>query len=191
MERIPVFFIGSGILFVFLFSPVSNCIAQNTSQTEDSVVKKKHSPRLAMLMSAVVPGLGQAYNKKYWKIPVVYAGLGALGYFAYRNGNYYNSFKNAYATLYNSGNRDSTIFLYGVDYNLNGLDAGKNYYRRYRDMYSIFTVGFYLLNIIDANVDANLYDFDISDDISLRISPASEQVPMAGPVPVVKFRITF
>ena len=191
MGRIPVFYIGLGILFIFFSFSHLNGTAQTDTQQEDTLKKKKHSPRLAMLMSAVIPGSGQAYNKKYWKIPVVYAGLGVLGYFAYRNGNYYKSFKSAYTELYNSNNRDSTIYLYGVDYTLNGLDAGKNYYRRYRDMYSIFTVGFYLLNIIDANVDANLYDFDISDDISLRISPASEEVPMAGPVPVLKLRITF
>lgn len=167
------------------------CTAQTETLPEDSVKKRKHSPKLAMLMSTVIPGLGQAYNKKYWKIPVVYAGLGVLGYLSYRNTNYYNNFKDAYSELYNSGNQDSTIHLYGVDYSLSGLEAGKNYYRRYRDMYSIFTVGFYLLNIIDANVDANLYDFDISDDISLKISPASEETQMAGPVPVLKLRITF
>ena len=58
-------------------------------------------------------------------------------------------------------------------------------------MFTIFTVGFYLLNIVDANVDAHLYDFDISDDLSLQISPSAQQIPMAGPVPGVKLRITF
>ncbi len=190
-KRIPGLTISLGLLLIFLALSPNIVTAQTETQQEDTVKKKKHSPKLAMLMSTVVPGAGQAYNKKYWKIPVIYVGLGTLGYFAYRNGNYYNKFKNAYSELYNSGNRDSTVFMFGVDYNLDGLDAGKNYYRRYRDMFSIFTVGFYLLNIIDANVDANLYDFDISDDISLRISPASEDVPMAGPVPVLKLRITF
>ena len=184
----PVF--RTGIITVTLSLCFVFAYGQTEPLTKDTV-KKKHSPRLAMLMSTVIPGLGQAYNKKYWKVPVVYAGLGALGYFSYRNGKYYNSFKNTYADLLATGVGDTTAYLYGIEFNLNGLEAGKNYYRRYRDMFTIFTVGFYLLNIIDANVDAHLYDFDISDDLSMQIRPSAEQVPLAGPVPGFKIRITF
>lgn len=187
MIKCPVFI--AGFLFFVLVCHVSS-FSQSESLDNDTV-KKKHSPKLAMLMSTAVPGLGQAYNKKYWKIPVVYAGIGILGYLSYRNGNYYNTFKRTYADLLATGNGDTTAYLYGVEFNLYGLESAKNYYRRYRDMYTIFTVGVYLLNIIDANVDAHLYDFDISDDLSLKISPSAEQTPMAGTVPGIKFRITF
>jgi len=152
---------------------------------------KKHYPKLATLMSTVVPGLGQVYNKKYWKVPVIYIGLGSLGYMANKNNKRYKDFRNAYSDLYNSGNYDSTIYLYGVEYTLNGLETGKNYYRRYRDLFVIFTSGLYLMNIIDANVDANLFDFDISDDISLRFEPATVDGGMAGYVTGLRIRLSF
>lgn len=189
--KYPVLLTGFLFLLFFLISSPVLTFGQTINSDADTIKKKKHSPKLAMLMSTALPGLGQAYNKKYWKIPVVYAGLGALGYLSYRNGNYYNTFKRTYADLLATGNTDTTAYLYGVEFNLYGLESAKNYYRRYRDMYTIFTVGFYLLNIIDANVDAHLYDFDISDDLSLKISPSAEQLPMAGPIPGIRFRLTF
>lgn len=183
-----------GMFFVFLYvmvlSPLpSNAQSSNTQQDTVSKVKK-HYPKLATILSTVVPGAGQAYNKKYWKIPVIYVGLGTLGYLANRNNTHYKDFKKAYSELYNT-NKDSTITIDGTSFTLNGLDAGKNYYRRYRDLYVIFTAGLYLLNIVDANVDAHLFDFDISDDISLRITPSAEQYGMAGPVTGFKININF
>jgi len=120
--------------------------------------------------------LGQAYNKKYWKIPIVYAGIGTLAYLSIRNNNYYQDFKTAYKNLYDT-NPNGYYYMYNTSFTLSGLEAGKNYYRRYRDMYAIFTVGVYVLNIVDAAVDGYLYDFDISDDLSLKIQP--EFMPIA------------
>jgi len=146
-------------------------LAQGFSQKlSNDTLKKQHSPKLAATLSTVLPGLGQAYNKKYWKIPIVYAGIGSLAYLTIRNNNYYQDFKNAYKTLYET---DPSGFynMYNTTYTLSGLEAGKNYYRRYRDMYAIFTVGVYVLNIVDAAVDGYLFDFDVSDDLSLKIQP--------------------
>jgi len=183
-----------GMFFVFLYIMVWSPVplkAQSSNAQPDTVSKvKKHSPKLATLLSAVIPGAGQAYNKKYWKIPIIYVGLGALGYMANRNNGHYNDFKKAYSELY-TANKDSTYMIDGVAFTLNGLDAGKNYYRRYRDLYVIFTAGLYLLNIVDANVDAHLFDFDISDNISLRITPSADEYWMAGPVPGIKINISF
>jgi len=149
--------------------------AYSQKQQQDST-KSKHSPKLAMTMSAVLPGLGQAYNKKYWKIPIIYGGMGALAYLSIKNNNYYQDFKKAYKTLYDT-DPSGYYSMYNTEYNLSGLEAGKNYYRHYRDMYTIFTVGVYVLNIVDAAVDGHLYDFDISDDLSLKVQP--EFIPMA------------
>jgi hypothetical protein len=183
-----------GMFFVFLYVMALYPVqlkAQSSNTQQDTVSKvKKHYPKLATIMSAVVPGAGQAYNKKYWKIPIIYVGLGTLGYLANHNNTRYKDFKKAYSVLYTT-NKDSSIALYGTDFNLNGLDYYKNYYRRYRDLYVIFTAGLYLLNIVDANVDAHLFDFDISDDISLRITPSAEQYGMTGPVTGFKINISF
>lgn len=188
LKNIPV----KGMFFVLLlvlFSIPQLSISQTVTNKPDST--KKHSPKLATLLSTVVPGLGQAYNKKYWKIPIIYAGLGYCVYMTKRDNNLYKNFKTNYLTLLNSGNTDSTIYLYQVEYTLNGLEAGKNYYRRYRDLFVIFTAGIYLMNIIDANVDANLFDFDISDDISMRIEPTAIDGGLAGPVTGFKLSLNF
>lgn len=114
-------------LYVCLFNPIivkSQVEPARQDTVSDTTKIKKHSPKLATLMSTVIPGLGQAYNKKYWKIPVIYVGLGALGYMAHRSNTRYKNFKKGYTDLLNS-NPDSTISLYGVDFTLNGLDAGK------------------------------------------------------------------
>lgn len=156
-----------GVSLVILVIICLNIYAQRTL---DSLSLNKRSPNLAAGLSAILPGLGQAYNKKYWKIPVIYAGLGTLTYLTYRNHNYYMDFQNAYKNLAET-NPNGLYYMYNTSFTLQGLEAGKNYYRRYRDMYAIFTVGFYILNIIDAAVDAYLFDFDVSDDLSLHIMP--------------------
>jgi hypothetical protein len=183
-------FVGMFLVFLWICFIIPQTIkSQSAVIRADSIKVKKHNPKLATLMSIVIPGTGQAYNKKYWKIPIIYVGLGSLGYMEYRNNTRYKNFKNAYSELLKT-NADSTITIYGVAFTLNGLNAGQNYYRRYRDMFAIFTAGFYLLNIVDANVDAHLFDFDISDDISLRITPSAEE-SWAGPVTGLRIRINF
>lgn len=168
------------VLIITLFLIPQLSTSQTITNKTDSA--KKHSPKLATLLSTAVPGLGQAYNKKYWKIPIIYAGMGYCVYMAKRDNNLYKDYKKTYLDLYYSSNPDSTVYLYGVGYTLSGLESGKNYYRRYRDLFVIFTSGLYLMNIIDANVDAHLFDFDISDDISMRIAPSAIDGGMAGPV---------
>lgn len=146
-----------------------NGIAQNVKieGTEVEVAKSEHSAKKATLMSVVLPGLGQAYNKKYWKIPIVYAGLGTSVYFIFWNQDYYNEFKTAFDTR-QAGGTDKYDGVY-TDQNLITL---QNYYRNNRDLSIIITVAIYGLQILDANIDAHLFDFDVSDDISMRIEPS-------------------
>jgi len=138
--------------------------AQNT----DTLLLKTHSPKTATLLSAVLPGAGQFYNKKYWKIPVAYVGFGVIGYLAYQNQSLYKNYKQAY--LYRTDNNPNTIDNYPL-YSTDALFQAKNYYRRNTELTVIIGVILYTLNIVDAAVDAHLYDFDISDDLSLRIQP--------------------
>ncbi|PKP22984.1 MAG: hypothetical protein CVU05_01400 [Bacteroidetes bacterium HGW-Bacteroidetes-21] len=167
-------------LAILFFISISSFAQTDTSlnkKTTDTTQVKKHSPGRATLYSTIIPGLGQAYNKKYWKLPIVYAGIGGCAYMAGFHQSRYNAFRDAWNEL-NSTNPSGSIEFDGYTYTLEGLSTGKTYYRRNRDLFVIFTAGVYLLNIVDANVDAHLYDFDISDDLSLRIQPAL--IPMAN-----------
>ncbi len=132
---------------------------------------KVHSPNRAALYSAILPGLGQAYNRKCWKVPVVYAGFGVMYYFINSNNSEYLKFKDAY-TYKSSTNPDPSLYNEYVDkYPLTSLQDGKVYYRRNRDLSIIIASFWYLLNITDAAVDAYLFDYDVSPDLSLKISP--------------------
>lgn len=131
--------------------------------------KKKiySSARKATILSMVLPGAGQVYNKKYWKVPIVYAGLGGFGYmFGFYNSQY-NVARKYLKAEYDG---DSTTVN---DTGLSGdqLLVYKTKYRKFRDISVIGLAAVYVLNIIDANVDAHLKTFDVSDDLSLEIKP--------------------
>lgn len=146
-------------------------------------VKEPHSPKKAAMYSAIIPGWGQAYNKKIWKIPIVYAGFGTIGYFIGWNNNNYNTYKNAYVDLTdddpetNSFNDLEAAQYYDLTNPTalsnfkDGLYKYQNYFRRNRDLLIISMIGFYGLNIIDASVDAHFFDFDISEDLSMNWQP--------------------
>jgi hypothetical protein len=177
-------------LFVLLILISSNLFGQElevdtTKITEVPVnAEKFHSPKRATIYSAILPGLGQAYNKKYWKIPIIYAGFGTIGYFIGWNNGYYKTYKLAYSDLTDDDPAtDSYLDLEATqyydlenstDYNnfKSGLSKQQDYYRRNRDLLIISIVGFYGLNLIDASVDAHLFDFDISEDLSLNWQPS-------------------
>ena len=125
----------------------------------------KPNPGRAAIYSALLPGLGQAYNGEYWKIPVYYTGLLAAGYFVYFNNLNYVRFKRIYGEATNK----EVPYIGPIT-----ADQAKYYkdsYRRLRD-YSIVALGLvYILQIIDANVFAVMYDFEVTDDISIRMEP--------------------
>ncbi|MEI6749001.1 MAG: DUF5683 domain-containing protein [Bacteroidota bacterium] len=160
---ILILFIGS----IYLFEPV---IAQNNT---DTITSPKHSARKATYYSMALPGLGQAYNHKYWKIPVIYAGFGAFAYFIHKNNKKYIDFKEAYR--WKVGTADSANKPYSnpyVDrYDATQLKEGQDYYRRNLEVSIIFTAVLYILNVVDASVDAHFFDYSINEDLSLRIDP--------------------
>lgn len=130
-----------------------------------------HSPKRATIYSAILPGLGQAYNKKYWKIPVIYAGLGATGYFFFYNNKEYQRTRKA---LVNRLDTDSlTIDTEFTDprYTNEFLQDRKNYFRRNRDLSAIIGILVYVANIIDADVDAHLTYFNVDNNLSLQVMP--------------------
>ena len=143
---------------------------------EGTDTSETHSTKAASLMSALLPGLGQAYNKKYWKIPVIYAGLAGLTYSVVENNKKYNTFRAAY--ILRADLDSNTIDIYD-DQLINGetkyseaqLKYFKDLYQRRRDLSIIFTGLLYILNVIDAAVDAHFFTYDISDDLSLNFQP--------------------
>lgn len=139
---------------------------------EESVVVEKHNPKKATLYSAILPGLGQAYNKKYWKIPVVYAGIGTIGYFAISNGNGYRDYRLAYD--YQSGiatDVSDDIKTLAGKYSAENLITIRDYHRRNMELSWIILALWYGLNIIDATVDAHFFEYDIGDDLTLKVEP--------------------
>lgn len=148
---------------------------QNTENiSPDSIPKKGHSPRKAALFSAVIPGMGQAYNRKYWKVPIVYAaGVGMFYLFDSNNKNYF-LYYNAIVDLNDGKELPSDLQQYSKD----DLGRIRDYYRRNRDLSFMGLAGVYFLNIIDAMVDGYFFEYDMSDDLSLKIRPVFIQHEM-------------
>lgn len=141
----------------------------------------KRKANKAALYSAILPGAGQIFNKKYWKPPILYAGLIAIGYSIEFNNRNYQTFRKAYR--YRIDPDSTTIDPYVGIYDATALQVRKDYYRRTRDLMWIIASGVYLLNIIDAYVDAQLSDFDISDNLSLNAQPGIQFARDKSPVP--------
>lgn len=183
-------------LFLLLsFTLVSLCSAGQTSSetavvsdslTEENQSRGKfgarwhmqpHSPFKATVLAVALPGAGQIYNgiakegsviRKFWKVPVVWAALGTCVYYIDFNTKQYNLFRQQYvAAVDNDANTIPTL-----SENALYLNAGMDYYRRFMDISYMSLAGVYILQAIDANVDAHLFYYDISNDLSLRWHPS-------------------
>ncbi|WP_369871758.1 DUF5683 domain-containing protein [Aquimarina sp. Aq78] len=165
------------IIFFVLLS-IQNILSQENEElkviTEEVPVKKKKrerkirpyeplAPARAAFYSAVLPGLGQAYTKKYWKIPIVYAALGAGIYFYIDNNNNYNRFRDIYKRRL-AGFTDDEFPNITNDQ----LISLQERFRRDKELSLLITVGVYLLNIVDANVTAHLLQYNVTEDLSFK-----------------------
>lgn len=125
------------------------------------------APSKAAFYSAILPGLGQAYNKKYWKIPLVYVAIGLPTYFYIKNDKDYNLYRDAYKRRlagFSQGSAGDPFPNVSND----GLIRAQQQLRRNKELSLLLAVGMYVLNIIDANVDAHLLQFNVDEDLSLR-----------------------
>jgi len=134
---------------------------------------KIFNPKKASRLSAVVPGLGQVYNKQYWKVPVIYGGYAVIGHYIKFNNEMYHDFKNA-LTL-ETDNNELTVNPF-PNFSRNSLERNMDFWRRNRDMLIIFTGVYYLLNIVDAHIFAHLNEFNTVNDLSLNIKPSLEKI---------------
>ncbi|MFK5981549.1 MAG: DUF5683 domain-containing protein [Flavobacteriaceae bacterium] len=171
------------LFYIFIFLIANSLFAQKSDALtvveengliiKETVIEKEPysplAPAKAAFYSAVLPGLGQAYNKKYWKIPIIYAGIGAGIYFYSTNNKDYNRFRDAYKRRL-AGFTDDEFWGDGDTPIISSdrlVDAQKSS-QKDKDLSVVVAVAFYLLNIIDANVDAHLRQFNVSDDLSLK-----------------------
>lgn len=154
--------------------------------TADTVVKKekqKFNPTTATIRSAIIPGWGQIYNKKYWKLPLVYGALGTTAGIFFYNINTYKALKQAY--IYKVQKKDSLIDPRFAGYSEGALKSYRDSYRQNIDYSVLFFILFWGLNVVDATVDAHLKAFDVGDELSLRIKPGYSELANTTGVSIV------
>ncbi|MGQ9619905.1 MAG: DUF5683 domain-containing protein [Bacteroidales bacterium] len=182
------------ILILLLATLSSGQVPAQDSVTIMKRVRKdfKPEPMKATMLSAAFPGLGQIYNHKYWKLPLVYAGFGGIGYAVWYNTKWYNDYIKAYQDftdqvpetdsyiklIRNIKPEDYDPVLHPESYNPSTASwiseqmmRQIEYFKKYRDLSYIGIAVWYLVTILDANVDASLFDYDISESLALKIEP--------------------
>lgn len=168
------------VIFIFLFLTVSTLVAQTVAKDSLTALSKNRANKAATY-SAILPGAGQMYNHKYWKLPLVIGGFVTLYLISDFDNTYYHDFRNAYVAR--ADGDPATLDPYPA-LTLDDIRVRKDYYRRNRDFCYILMGGFYLLNIVDAYVDAQLKDFDVSDKLTLKLHPefsfSANFAPQAG-----------
>lgn len=153
-------------------------IAKAQQQVQKMFVPK---PTKALWLSLVLPGAGQIYNRKYWKLPIIYGGFLGCAYALTWNQMMYRDYSQAYLDIMDDDpNTKSYLDMLPPRYDITGREdqfktifkRKKDFYRRYRDLSAFCFIGVYLLSVVDAYVDAQLSEFDISPDLSMKVEPA-------------------
>ena len=164
------------ILFIAIpHQSIAQSLVVDSLHTSDTIKVnpiKIHSPTKSTLFSTAFPGLGQVYNHKYWKVPIIYAGMGISIYFVVTNKKSFNNFKTAYG--YRIDGNPLTIDEYEGRLSESSLKSYMDYYQRNKDLSYIVSGLFYILNIVDAAVDAHLFDFPKNDNLSFNFMPSIE-----------------
>ncbi len=151
--------------------------AHSASDTLDW--RQRHSPKKASILSAVLPGAGQIYNRKYWKAPIVWAGLGTAVYFITENSREYKRYRSAYIALVDDD--PNTVDEFNGQYRPEQMLNVTDTYRRWRDLSYIGFGLVYMLNVVDASVDAHFVRFDVGRDLSMRMGPSWGTMAQGAP----------
>ncbi len=178
------------MLVLFSANAQSSDSIQNTTNAPDSIavqadsltVHKEHLPRRATMLSAVLPGLGQIYNKQVWKVPIIYAGFAGWAYGIVWNQNRYINSRKAYFDILD-GDPSTSTYNDFFRVPISEEEAAANYeqrflqairgYNRQRTLVMVGTAAFYILNILDANVNAHFIDFNVSEDLTYNFKPVA------------------
>lgn len=169
-------------------------VVDSTLQKSDSLafkkkIEKRHSAKKAAWMSAVLPGLGQAYNKRWWKLPIIYAGFAGLGYGIYYFGTNYTGYRNAYRLQVDGDS--TTIGSYKGITNALELKSYRDYHKRNLDIMAIITAVWYALNIVDAAVDAHLFHWNVDDKLALDLHPFAPSIANSSAAVGFSFQFSF
>ena len=181
--------IPKGIIAVFvLLIMIQPCKAQTESQdtvATDFEEKNIKDPKKATILSAILPGSGQVYNGKSWKVPLIYGGFATNIYFIEFNDRRYQALREALFQL-DAGEPNDFPNL-----NRDGLVRQVNFWRRNRDLNYFLFIGIYALNIIDAQVDAHLSSFDVSENLTFKFEPSYETLTAGGNIFGLSLKINF
>ncbi len=157
----------------------STAIVRTFDLSDDSLNwRMRHSPRRATLYSAILPGAGQIYNRKYWKAPIVWGGLGLSIYFIQRNTREYERYRDGYVALVDD---DPTTVSEFEGSNAQSVRDVADTYHKWRDMSFLAVTAVYILNVVDAAVDAHFVRFDVGEDLSLDLIPTPFVAGQAAP----------
>ncbi|MAV04803.1 MAG: hypothetical protein CMC31_04010 [Flavobacteriaceae bacterium] len=151
------------LIFLVALLFISNSFSQESDPSFDEL--DPLSPSKAAFFSAVFPGAGQAFNKKYWKIPIVYAAIGTSIYTYDFNQKKYWNYRNAYKSRKAGYSNDEFQNLILDD---NRLLDGADFHKKNRDLSMVFIIGFYILNVLDANIDAHLKQYNVNETLTLK-----------------------
>lgn len=143
------------------------CIGLLSFSASSQKISNEKSPKKASIYSAIIPGAGQVYTKKYWKVPFIYAGLITSAYYIKESYTKYNTYKKTYLNRLDGDENDEYIGIYDN----NALVILTEHYRRNTEMSVLLFTLSYVINIVDASISAHLFNYDVSDDISLKIDP--------------------
>jgi len=176
--------------------PAENPVAIKDSSASkkskvDTTKQKIYDPKVAARRSAIIPGWGQIYNKKYWKLPIIYGGLGVTGYIFVNNIKIYKEYKFAYSARIKAQppTLDSTDYhqlddIYKV-LSPNSIRSARDEFRRYVDYSALVFILLWGLNVVDAAVDAHLKNFDVSPDLSLQFKAGYSDMARTNGVSLV------
>lgn len=174
-------------LFVAIMFAIKPSFSQNDYLSDSTLVELEEDdmievieeesnldPQRSALLSAILPGLGQVYNKQYWKVPIIVSGFIAFGHYINYNNQLYHAFRNAAIITGNGGENPYE----GIVSSESSLIQNRDAFRRNRDYLIILGTAFYILQIVDAHVSAHLNEFDVNDDLAIRIEPTIQSSPL-------------
>ena len=196
------FFQYDDSVLVNFSDPSVNVITENKKAiAAKDATNFKPNPKIAWKAAILFPGFGQIYNRQYWKLPIIYGGLMGFIYAITWNNKTYQDYKTAYFDIVEDSrndpnserpdswsnswqvfvpsNADLAVRLHDRNFH-NTLKRGKDYYRRYRDLSIILCAGIYMIFVADAYVDAQMFDFDISPELSFRVTPEFRPETISG-----------
>jgi len=167
------FFLFFFLFIISLVSAQQDSLAVTSENTEKELKEKEYEPYNALapskaaFYSAILPGLGQAYNGSYWKIPLAYGGIGTGVYFYLKNDKQYDRYRDAYKNRL--AGRPDEFTINGVQrISTDGLIRAQELFQKNKEISILVTVGVYILNIVDANVEAHLRQFNVDEDLSVK-----------------------